>query len=195
MFRWSLNAFLQANKSATELVSKELRSHKGFRGWWPAQQAVIDSDPLLMAFRKGRNLIVHQKSLEIRSSAIVGVFQYRRLKLAMRIDAPIWAHSEDILESVKQSKAFANLLSDEHPAIGEELGIQRSWKAVELGEEEILTNCDTAFMKIARIVSDAHKFCGFNYPISNEHFHDATKVSLLTESDADPTSPKKWGWI
>jgi hypothetical protein len=73
-------------------------------------------------------------------------------------------------------------------------GVLRNWIAEDLGEGSVLELCDEAWSKIGDVLSAAHTLVGWNSTPPPRHGHDISLCNLLTESDVDPSLPKKWDW-
>src|SRR5574337_1057778 len=82
-FRWNLNAFLQALRNVSFFLQNQLSHSEGFAEWYAGQQEVMRNDGLLRKFVEGRNLVVKQRNLTIKSKAYIGVFAYRELKMGI----------------------------------------------------------------------------------------------------------------
>lgn len=189
--RWSMNAFLQALRNVTFYLQKQLAHEDGFRAWYEDQQAQMRADELLRKFVEGRNIVVKQRNLVAESVAQIGMFRYRKSKLGMLVPVPAYHPSEYILR-VHAPKL--GLLDEEHSAIGEEYGVQRTWTVRELGEGNVLKLCDQAWAKIGHVLSAAHDFIGGKWEPPSPHGHDPAFCDLLTETDVDPSLVEKWGW-
>jgi hypothetical protein len=194
VFRWNLNGFLQALRNVTFVMQKELRHHPGFEEWWAIQSKIMERDGILRRFKNGRNIIVKERSLRLKSKASVGVFRWRRLKLAFDTDVDVNANSVDLLE---KAKGTVNELwiPEKYPEPGEEVGLQRMWIAPELGRIEVVRLCEKAWLRLGRIMENAHTFCGIGYPKPPSHIHDVESMSIIVESDLDPTVPERWKWF
>ena len=191
-FRYNLNAFLQALRSVTFVLQKELSHRDGFREkWYPVRQQTMKEDPLLRNFVNGRNIVVKEGSLEMNSRANIGVFRGRNLKLAIGIDVPTHVPSQHLLQNFAPE---LGLIDTEHSAIGEQYGVRREWCAPELGDGNVITLCDLAWVKIGQILSDAHVFAGWHSVPPAEHGHKQEDCDVLLETDLDPTLLQKWGW-
>ena len=192
-FRFNLNAFLQALRSVTWFLQKEFSSRDGFKEeWYPLQQDKMRADSLLRAFVEGRNIVVKQRSLEINSKAEIGLFRSRTLKGGIATDVPADVTSKQLLEN------FAPKLggvAPGHPFLGEQYGVRREWYAPELGEGNVINLCDLAWVKIGKILSEAHTFAGWHIQPPVEHGHRAEECEVLLETDLDPSLPEKWGWV
>ena len=191
-FRYNLNAFLQALRNVTFVLQKDLSHREGFKEWYPERQKSMGEDPLLRKFTAGRNVVVKQRSLEINSKAKIGFFRWRTLKIGFPIDVPVYATSEHL---VKNIAPIGGLIDPEHSATGEQYGVLREWYAPELGECNVVTLCDLAWVKIGQVLSIAHDFAGWHSVPPVEHGHKVENCDVLLEMDIDPSLPKKWGWV
>jgi len=194
IFRFNLNSFLQSLRSVTFILQKELSKKENFDTWYSSQQEIMKQDDLLKKFVEGRNIVVKQKNLNFKSTADLGMFRYKKLKLAFGIKVPIDVDSPQLLDHYKD-KIIGTFIDKEHSAIGEEVGIKRKWMVEELGDDEVVSLCDSAWSKIGVVISKAHEFCKFTYEPPPEHGHDIEKASVMVESDIDPSLHKTWGWV
>lgn len=190
-FRWNLNAFLQALRSVTFFLQKQMSEYDGFNEWYASQQEAMRGDELLRKFVEGRNIVVKQRNLSMKSRAQIGVYGYRRLKMGIGMEIPAHLPSWYILTELAPK---LGLVSPEHPFIGEEYGVERDWIAEELGDDNVVTLCDLAWVKIGNVLLEAHKFLGLLSAMPKPHEHDPNVCKLMTESDLDPNLPAKWGW-
>ena len=191
-FRFNLNAFLQALRNVTFVLQKDLSHRDGFREWYRERQGTMKEDPLLPKFAAGRNIVVKQRSLEINSKAEIGLFRGRTLKLAFSMDVPVHQSSKHIVENIAP---ITGLIEPEHFAIDEQYGVRREWNAPELGDGNVITLCDLAWVKIGQVLSEAHDFAGWHSVPPGEHGHKAENCDVLLEMDIDPSLPQKWGWV
>ena len=190
-FRSNLNAFLQALRSVTFVLQKEFSSRDGFKEWYCEQQKTMKKDPLLRKFAEGRTIVVHRRSLEISSKVAIGLFRWRMLKLGIYLDVPLHVSSKYLLENIAPKSGY---IDKEHSAIGEQYGVRREWYAPELGKDKVVTLCDIAWVKIGRVLSEAHDFARWHSVPPIEHGHKVEDCEILLETDIDPSLPRKWGW-
>ena len=157
------------------------------------QKQIMSEEQLLRLFLKGRNCVVHEGMLNARSNVEVGLFRGQRLKLVQTLEIPPNMSSE---EALKRGADFyiGFLLDEEHSAIDEQIGVRRSWVVQELGSDQVIGLCDKAFARIVKVVAGAHILIGRELEPPREELHDLSHVSVLLESDVDPSLPKKWGW-
>jgi len=191
-FRYNLNAFLQALRSVTFVLQKDLAHRDGFQDWYPERQERMMEDPLLRKFVTGRNIVVKQRNLEMNSKAEIGFFRGRRLKLAFGLEVPTYVPSKHLVDNVAPK---SGLIDPQHSAIDEQYGVRREWIAPELGDDNVLTLCDLAWVKIGQVLSEAHEFAGWHSLPPVEHGHAPEACDVLLESDLDPNLPKEWGWV
>ena len=187
-----MNAFLQALRSVTLVLKKEFSSREGFKEeWYPARQKIMREDPLLRKFVKSRNTVVHHRSIETNSKVEMGLFRSRKLKGGIVIEVQANVTSEYLLENIAPKLGG---VAPGHPILGEQYGVRREWYAPEIGEGNVITLCDLAWVKIGKILSEAHSFAGWHIEPPVEHGHRAEKCEVLLEMDLDPSLPEKWGW-
>ncbi len=198
-FRWNLNAFLQALRSVTNILESELkpRNRKSFKSWYSDWEIKMQQDELLQKFILGRNTVVHRGMLQHKSRVETGLFRGYQMKLGFEHEIDINLPSSVILRHMIETDPF-DYIDAEHSTIGEQLGIRRTWIVEDLGQnnEDVLNLCHRAWSRISQIVSAAHEFAGAKLPSVEESndVHDITRISVLLESDLDPTLPKQWGW-
>jgi hypothetical protein len=160
--------------------------------WYRKEQESMKADRLLNAFDHGRDVVVHKGMLEQSSTATVGVFQGRRLKLVISMPVPPDIPSEFLLEKARLTMGL--FLDEEHSEVGEQFGVRREWFVKALSDKEVVSACDKAWSRIGKVFSSAHEQVGRVFDGPSEHGHNIGKVSVLLESDVDPTLPDKWGW-
>ena len=190
-FRYNLNAFLQALRNVTFVLQKEFSHRDSFREWYQERQKTMKDDPLLRKFVDGRNVVVKKRSLELNSKATTGVFRSRTLKLGLAGDVPTHLPSRHLIERMALK---SGLIDPDHFAIDEQYGVRREWYAPELGDGNVISLCDLAWVKIGRVLSEAHDFAGWHSMPPVEHGHKVEDCAVLLEMDLDPSLPEKWGW-
>ena len=196
-FRWNLNAFLQALRSVTLMIQSELKGQDGFEAWWGDWRKRLKSDPLLVKFVEGRNVVVHKGQLNRRSQVKAALFAHRRLKMSIEYPLTVDIPTTVLLErAVKHLEGF--FIPKDRPWIGEQLGIVRSWIVEDLStSEDVVAVADRALARISEVVASAHEFVGLRRAALKEDTHaDAVShVNTLLETDMDPLLPIKWGWV
>jgi hypothetical protein len=197
LFRYSTNAFLSALKAVVEMLGKELE-RVGKSTWMTERTKELRDDQLISACLRGRDIVLHQKSLISGSRIEAGLFRGQQLKLAHRLNVRHDATSASILEFL-QSRWIGSILDEGHSAIGEQLGVRRMYHVAQLSEsDDVLSAAHRAWARMSILLSDAHTLCeaGLNpVPESDVAEHDVLRVNLLLETDVDPEGPVRWGWV
>jgi hypothetical protein len=167
-FRWNLNAFLQSLRSTTFYLQAEKRQVPNFDKWYPRMQAAMRGNDLLKRFDDHRDVVVHRRSLEPRSSAALGVFDYeRRVRMALDVDVDALAPSETLPRRIRRSE-FVKVNLRGRRSEGWQAGIERTWIVPELGDEEVLSLGLRAFSDIASVVAQAHAAARVKWSVPDE---------------------------
>jgi len=199
-FMWNLNAFIQALRSITLILQSELGNTPNFGSWYSHWQKRMKQDDLLKRFVEGRNTVVHRGMLQHKSRVIAGLFRWHQLKMGFGEEIDINQSSASVLRHTLETDPFVYdlYITKEHSAIGEQIGIERTWIVEDFGEgdEDVLILCHRAWSRISQVVSAAHEFAGAKLPPVDEtsDVHDLTRINIFLETDLDPTLPQKWGW-
>lgn len=192
-FRYELNAFIQALRNITFMLQSEKSRPPSFEDWYTTQQQKMRSDAHLRRFVGARNLIVKQSMLATASKAHVGLFRGRRFKLGMDTELDPFLDSRTLLE--KTTKFMIGFMLDEaHSAIGEQVGIRRTWIVEDIGPNEVTRHCVDALSKMGELLEEAHTLWGSEFDATFQ-LPDSEGAFVLLESDIDPTLSLKWGWI
>lgn len=99
-----------------------------------------------------------------------------------------------------QKHTVGLFVDEERSAIGEQLGVRRTYIIPQLSaEEDVLRASRRAFARMTKMVNAAHNlFRQTADSLEDEqmlHPHDLEHIMVLLESDVDPNLPEKWGWI
>ena len=175
------------------MLQSEAARPPNFDAWYSNEQTALRADETLRRFVEARNLIVKQSSLAIASKAELGLFRGRRFKLGINIDLSPF-HDSGYLIKKAQDFMIGFMLDSEHSAIGEQVGLRRTWIAPDLGSTEVVGLCASSLEKLGSLVQRAHQLCSVGFDPSFE-MPDMGGVFVRLESDLDPTLPEKWGWI
>jgi hypothetical protein len=102
--------------------------------------------------------------------------------------------SKEELERLHESSFAALILDKEHSAIGEQLGVERTWVVEELGDDEVMSLSTTALNTLGEVVSRAHAKCGSSFHFEKLIYDDWDRgqVQVLLETDLDPSLAKQW---
>lgn len=194
LFRWNLNAFIQSLRNVTFMLQSEKSKIPRFESWYSEKQELMKKSQLLVNIREGRNIIVKQRMLKSKSKASMGVFRGYQIKLGMEgFELDPFTDSEQLLKYA-QSHLIPLMLDKEHSAIGEQIGIKRTWIVEEIGDEEVVGLCYKAWKSIGDIVAKAHKLLHFGFLAPDFEIEKIEPNFIILESDVDPSLPEKWGW-
>ncbi len=191
-FQFNLNAFIQAFRNITFMLQSEPNRPTGFKDWYMKKREEMRANPLLRNFIEARNIVVKQSSLTSKSRAKSGLFRGYRMKLAIQHDIPVFMPTTEALERAKKF-AIGFYLDNEHSAIGEQIGVERTWIVEEIGTSEVVANCIEVLNYMGHLIAEVHKLAG----IEDEHEEISIpmeQVQIMLETDVDPSLPEKWGW-
>lgn len=197
-FRYSANAFLSALKSVSQMLQMELEP-RGLSPWLREHRAAMDEDPILSAFFKGRDIVVHQRALFRSSEIEVGLFRDGTTKAAMQLEVGHDQPSEELLKgAVKQFVGKGKWLDKSHNEIGMQVGVRRKYRdSVVSPHTDVVTAAHLAWARVSDVVSAAHSQLGASYePIPEDPgAHAVEHVDTLYETDLDPDAARRWGWL
>lgn len=191
-FQFNLNGFIQAYRNVTFMLQSEPNKPAEFDDWYEMKRAEMKKNPLLCNFIKARNVVVKRSSLTTKSRAQSGLFRGYKMKLAIAHDLPVFMPT---LEALGLAKEFAigKILDEEHSAIGEQIGVERTWIVEEIGESEVVGLCIKATNFMGHLIAEAHQLAGVKFEHQELSF-PMERVQILLETDIDPDLPGKWGW-
>jgi len=198
LFKYNLHAFLGALSSITEFLAKDMEKI-GLVKEWKSYFSSLARDPLLDSLARGRNTATHQKQLVIESRVTIGIFRYRKMKLAFINDLVSDEPTQAML--ARYVPVFlTTFMDEEHSAIGEQIGVQRLYfekKAIKY-DEDLLTAIRRSMSRVTVYLAKAHDLVGLDFDSENE---DALyppgwsdEITVLLETDVDPSLAKKWEW-
>lgn len=197
LFRFNLNAYLSSLRAVTEMLLKETE-RLGQGPEWKVARQVFKEDTVLANFTAARNAALHQKAIYDGSRVAAGMFRGRKLKMAFELDVD---HDQKSVEWLKrlQTHGVGFFVDEAHSAIGEQLGVSRTYIIPKLSaEEDALRASRRAFARMTKVVDAAHNLFGMTGgALEDEQMlnpHDISHIMVLLESDVDPTLLEKWGW-
>jgi hypothetical protein len=197
-FRFNLNAALAALRAASELLVKEMQTHDQVTEWRRLKDE-YRADPDLASVKHGRNVTLHQTAIYNGSSVLIGLYRWRRHKLTVGTDIHHDETTAQVLARWLVTPFAKMLLDEEHSAIGEEYGVWRQYFVKELSDkDDALKAMWKAVIRTNDFLSSAHHICGFKtFEVPAEELlspETLSEISILLESDVDPTLHEKWGW-
>jgi hypothetical protein len=191
-FQFNLNAFIQALRNVTFMLQSESQKPEGFGAWYASKREDMKSNEVLRRFVEARNVVVKQSSLTAKSKAWSGLYRGRRMKLAFQHELPLLADTPWVLEKARNF-AVGFFLDEAHSAIGEQVGVERTWIVEQLGSSEVLGNCLSALNYMGALIAEAQRL----YGVDSKHEEvelNMPRIQILLETDLDPTLASKWGW-
>ncbi|NEW31104.1 hypothetical protein GV791_00825 [Nocardia cyriacigeorgica] len=196
-FRYSANAFLASSKSVLEMVRLDMEK-EGENAWRNERVGRVLADDLFTQFNLARNFVIHRGSL-IRSSQVeVGLFSYRRLKLALSTELKTDEPSHVLIKRVANSDSASMFVHPDRPFIGEQLGVRRVYREPQLStEHDVLTATDMILSQLCNLVDDCHARLGVPFDDDAHNCctaHDLEQHATLLETDIDPSLVEQWGW-
>ncbi len=177
-FRWHLNAFLKALKEIPELLQAAMQDQEGFKAWFREQRNQLNSDPLIAALSKKRNLVVHRSMLVPQSKGTVGITEGRGLKagLTMPID-PLEDSEEALIRCavLLEDRDFLGLVTPDEDSVP---CVYREWRLPEF-DEELIDLCAKAWERVGETVSSVLRWQGGVPPaLALDCRHDSKQVRL-----------------
>lgn len=153
----------------------------------------------MRAVQDGRNTTLHQTAILDRSLVRIGLFRGRRLKLAVGGEVPHDRTSRDLLSAWQRSEVSKLYLDADRSDVGEQYGVQRLYFVKQLSQDEdTLMVCRRAIARTLRMIAAAHEHMEIEVPLLDESDHanesSVSKVSVLLETDVDPSLLQKWDW-
>lgn len=192
-FRWYLNATIQALRSVTFVLQKNLARVPGGKTWYENHRKELEEDPNARRLVTARNVVVKEGDLAKKSTVQAGLYRGTVAKFVFAWEIPTSLPSESVLQFAIEN--FPDFIKAEgHTAIDEQLGVERTWMVEVMGDQEVLGVCDHVLSAVGRLVRDAHLLVKRRRPFPDSHEHDFTRDRVFLETDMDPTLPKRWGW-
>lgn len=139
-FRWFLNWFITFARSLTLKMQAELKRAVGFSVWWETERAKMQADPTMSKFCSARNLVVHEKQLQMDSYGFMGQFKYHKGAIILKAQvggvfpvSPMFPNT--VLDALSDAHQF--LFTD----MEQFRGCFRYWRCTTIGEGEITSTC------------------------------------------------------
>lgn len=154
VFVTRLNALVQALRSVTFVLQKELRHTDGFENWYADWQRRMRSDPLMSWLVKARNAIEKQGDLDTHSIARAHV-------AGDWLPGPVAEMAVDPTDTASHiaRRLLVGALPDRVRREGV-LVVERRWTVEDLDDQELLDALAFCFGVLSAIVADAHERAG-----------------------------------
>jgi hypothetical protein len=189
--RFYLSAFLNAARSITWMLQKELAGRDGFAEWYQSRRQRMKEDLDLRFLNDLRVGVTHQASLVPASTAWVGFCKYGERRLGYgNLQNPMNGSLQLLLLARRHLSGYV------HPHrvwIGEELGLHRKWALAGRADTELVEFCISVWEKVAAIVAEAHQWLGAEFTPVADCRHGSERYGFLLESDVFPEVAKPWG--
>jgi hypothetical protein len=173
-FNANLNACIQTLRNITFALQNEKKSIPNFDNWYKSWQLKLKNDEVLSWLHDARTKVVHQKDLEIKSTAIATIQTYIDLA-KIRIEVPPFLPT-NLIASYIAKKNFTEIPPDILKiAI---IQIERRWVEKNLENWELLDALSYAFKVLKDIVIEAHQLleCSSCDIFDTLHFQDILKI-------------------
>lgn len=191
-FQFNLNAFIQAYRNITFMLQAEKNKPSTFEAWYKNKQDEMRTIPLMRNFVEARNIVVKRSSLSSKSKAQLGLFRGYELKLVFISDIPPFSDTKALLQKT-QEMMIGTFIDEEHSAIGEQLGVERSWIVEELGDSEVILLCQEVINYMGKLIKEAKQLFELDEEFEEININ-LPPIQILLETDLDPSLINKWGW-
>ena len=174
------------------MLQAEPNKPSSFEEWYKIKQEDMRANKFLKNFINARNIVVKQSSLSSKSKAWSGIFRGRKLKLALGTEVHPFTDTKEFLKKM-QELMIGTFMDEEHSAIGEQIGVERSWIVEEIGESEVVLLCNEALNYMGQLLAEAKVLFGKEAKYENIEL-DLSSIQVLLETDIDPSLIEKWNW-
>jgi hypothetical protein len=179
LFRYSLNAFLRAQKEVPQIITMEMQNEQGFPEWYRAKRKLIEAHPLIERLSKERDLVVHQGMLKPTSSGTIGITEGRGIKLGFNVPIDPLEDSDDAMRRIlwaTQENDFLMLLADEDedslPCV------MREWRIPDF-DIDLVELCGNAWLHVGELLSEVIHWAGDTVPpLSLDCLHSKDRVQI-----------------
>jgi hypothetical protein len=190
-FRYKLSAFLHAAKSTLSMLRMEIQNRHDAKAWLNSQNTLL-TNSAITTLQELRDSVVHLQALVPNSTATIGAFKYERLKMGF-VGVPIspMEPSLSVLMYMRNRASHFGITA-QRMFIGEDLGIERTWKLPETGDDELVSFCIEAWEKISKVVENAHTWLGAQFETAAECKHSVEELRTMREYMVFPEITKVW---
>lgn len=162
-FRWYLNVFLKALKEVPHLIQMAMQNEDGFTEWFREQRQKLNADPLITAFAKQRDFVVHRSMLVPQSSGTIGITEGRGFKAGMSLPIhPLEDSEQAILRCAHHFKDldFLGLVTPDEDSMP---CVYREWRLSEF-DEELVDVCSRAWLRVGETIEAVLRWQGADPP-------------------------------
>lgn len=145
----SLNALIQALRTVTWVLQKDLRHHQGFDVWYDAQQQSMRGDAVMRWLKDARNHIEKQGDLDLTSTARISVVDSWLTAPHLELDIPPLVTPADLAVLVGSLALPDRLRAEGY------LRVERRWETASIPGYELLDACAHGYLALDAIVAEA----------------------------------------
>lgn len=145
----NINALIQALRTITWLIQKELRDYGGFEDWYAPWQVRMRADPIMRWLVEARNTIEKEGDLEIRSIARVRILASWLAGPIFEAEMPPLIDSHEIAALISQRKLVDRVRKEGV------ITVERRWVSIGLPDHELLDACAHGFAVLNALVAEA----------------------------------------
>jgi hypothetical protein len=149
-----LNACVQAVRSVTWVLQKELSRQEWFKDWYASWQATMRADVRMKWLVNARNAIEKEGDLDTRSIARVSIAATDGEQVLANMEVPPLLGPAEVAEIVKLPELPDALRK--HAV----MVVERRWTVTEFPDDELLDVLAHCYGVLASIVREAHERCG-----------------------------------
>jgi len=178
LFRWHLNVFLKALKEVPDLVSMALQNEPGFPQWFKEQRKSLGSDPLIKAFSKHRDFVVHQNMLLPQSWGRIGIIQGHKFRIGMSTKIDPFEDSDSALKRYIISTKNFDFLGIVTPDEDSQPCVEREWRLQDF-DKELVELCAQAWLRVGQTIDAVLQYQGAFLPkFSLDCRHDDKRYKI-----------------
>jgi hypothetical protein len=161
-----LNSCIQAARSVTFLLQRELRKHDWFEHWYTQWQHLMRGDPRMRWLVTARNKIEKEGDLDTASVALVSVAATDSEQYVERFKINPTKTAAEIAEMITLPTLPGRI---RRQAV---MIVERRWTVPELPNDELLDVLGYCYGKLVSLLTNAHERCGVTMSIFGGEAHD-----------------------
>ncbi len=161
-----LNSCIQAARTVTFVLQKELRPYDWFEPWYAQWQELMKGDPRMRWLVTARNKIEKEGDLDTASVALVSVAATGSEQTVDRFKSNPTKTAAEIAETIAL------------PTLPERIRrqavmiVERRWTVPELPDDELLDVLSHCYGTLVSLLMDAHEHCGVTMSTFGGEIHD-----------------------
>lgn len=155
-FVTKLNACVQAARSVTWVLKKEVKHQTWFADWYAQWEVRMKADARMRWLVQARNTIEKQGDLDTASVALVSIALTDEESTVSRVEVPPLL-SPDLVAEAVQFEGLPERIREQAVLV-----VERRWAVPELPDDELLDALAHCYGVLATIASEAHEHCGID---------------------------------